>query len=86
MELDILLIKTFYFRIFVQDITNSHKCIYFLVHHSNHRREKLRALKSSVPDPAWLTEDIKNVFKHEVHLLKNGLRLTKLVCVKKENH
>lgn len=39
---------------------------------------------SSVLEPKWLTEDIKKVFKHEVRILNNGMRLTKLTTEKKK--
>ena len=45
---------------------------------------QLRANDSSALEPKWLTEDIKKIFKHEVRILNNGLRLTKLVYKKKK--
>jgi hypothetical protein len=34
---------------------------------------------SSVPEPKWLTDDMKKFFNYKVHVLNKGLRLTKLV-------
>ena len=33
---------------------------------------------SLVLEPKWLTDDIKKIFKYEVRIPKNGLRVTKL--------
>jgi hypothetical protein len=33
---------------------------------------------SSVLEPKWLTDDIKKIFKYEVGISKDGLRVTKL--------
>ena len=48
------------------------------------RGEKLRTIKSLIPEPEWLTEDVKKIFKYEIHILKNGSRLTKLSCNKEK--
>jgi hypothetical protein len=39
---------------------------------------------SPVPEPKWLTEDMKKIFNYEVSIKKNGLRVTKLTTENKK--
>jgi hypothetical protein len=54
------------------------------------QKKKMTINDYLVPEPEWLSEDLKEIFDHEITLLKNGLRLTKLVPktskLKERNH
>ena len=45
----------------------------------NSQKMKLNTNDSLVLEPEWLSEDLKKIFNHEIIILKNGLRLTRLV-------
>ena len=49
-----------------------------------HNKVQSQVDTSSVPEPRWLTKDLKKEFKFEVRNLENGLRLTKLILNKKK--
>ena len=83
-QINILLTKPFTLE-YLSKISLTLKNTYiFNFNISDIRGEKLRTFKSLIPEPEWLTEDMKNIFKYEIHILKNGLRLTKLSCIKEK--
>jgi hypothetical protein len=46
------------------------------------RKKSLQKYDSSIPEPKWLTDDVKKIFKYEVSVRKNGIRVTKLTSKK----
>jgi len=35
--------------------------------------------KTTVPEPKWLSKEVKKLFRYEINGFSNGLRLTKLI-------
>jgi hypothetical protein len=65
-------------------ITVFHNRLTFLKKIQYNKEMQLHENDSPVPEPKWLTEDIKKNFKYEVSIKKNGLRVTKLTTQNKK--
>ena len=59
-------------------ITVFYNRLIFLKKIQHSKEIQLHRNNSLVLEPKWLTDDIKKIFKYEVRIPKNGLRVTKL--------
>lgn len=71
--------------ILIEDIiTVFHNRLTMLKKIQHNKQMQSRENNSPVPEPKWLTEDMKKIFKCEVSIKKNGLRVTKLITENKK--